>query len=447
MEQRIKQRGHLKAPGNWINDPNGFIYYGGKYHLFYQYFPYGPVWGTMHWGHAVSENLVDWEHVGISLFPTKYGDQNGCFSGSAVEHEGKMVIFYTGVHYHEADPENIHLNLHDNFEACQMRIVSEDGMHFDNFNGKQVVIWPITDRKMGDWTHTRDPKVWKGENGWYMVLGSRSEEGRGKLLFYRSEDLENWTYVNDVSKGDGWGWMWECPDYFKTEGGQVLVFSPMRFLKDGKWEENQAICMAVDFQEDGCEMKLPEQYQYLDYGLDLYAPQSTMDQEGRRILVAWLRMPKAVEQEGETPWSGMFCLPRVVEVKNGHIYFRVHPNVRKKYSRPMEDVKEAGRDGYRVRLRILDDGCVNVGGYRITRRGNRIRTDRTEVFCKGEDYRMVFETPEVKEGDWLDIYVDDHMVEVYINDGEYVITNAVYGIKRELHISGGEDIELFGMEE
>lgn len=69
MEQNIKQIGHLKAPGNWMNDPNGFIYYKGKYHLFYQYFPYGTVWGTMHWGHAISDDLVNWEHQGIALFP------------------------------------------------------------------------------------------------------------------------------------------------------------------------------------------------------------------------------------------------------------------------------------------------------------------------------------------------------------------------------------------
>lgn len=76
---------HLKSPANWINDPNGFIYYKGKYHLFYQHFPYAPIWGTMHWGHAVSEDLVHWEHKKIALFPTKSYDRNGVFSGSAMK--------------------------------------------------------------------------------------------------------------------------------------------------------------------------------------------------------------------------------------------------------------------------------------------------------------------------------------------------------------------------
>ena len=98
---------HLKSPSNWINDPNGFIYYKGKYHLFYQHFPYAPVWGRMHWGHAVSDDLVTWEHKGIALYPTKKNDRSGCFSGSAVEHDGKMYIFYTGINYREEDPENI----------------------------------------------------------------------------------------------------------------------------------------------------------------------------------------------------------------------------------------------------------------------------------------------------------------------------------------------------
>ena len=89
-----QHRLHLKAPDNWINDPNGFIYYKGQYHLFYQYFPYGPRWGTMHWGHAVSQDLVSWEHKGLALYPTIHGDQNGCFSGSAVEEEGKLYLVY-----------------------------------------------------------------------------------------------------------------------------------------------------------------------------------------------------------------------------------------------------------------------------------------------------------------------------------------------------------------
>ena len=284
---------HLKSPGNWINDPNGFIYYKGKYHLFYQNFPYAPVWGTMHWGHAVSEDLVSWEHREIALFPSKAEDQNGCFSGSAVELDGKLYLFYTGVHYEKPDPENIHLCLDEQYAASQMLLCSEDGFYFDNFGRKRVVIPAIEDKSIGDRANTRDPKVWRGKDAWYMVLGTRSEDNRGSLLFYKSTNLTEWIYVNRASK-EGFGWMWECPDYFETEGGKVLLLSPLGMPGDGKEKAEQTICALVAFEEETCTMAIPDTYQFLDYGLDLYAAQSTVDADGRRILTAWLRMPEPV---------------------------------------------------------------------------------------------------------------------------------------------------------
>ncbi len=435
----MKQKLHLKAPGNWINDPNGFIYYKGIYHLFYQHFPYGPQWGTMHWGHAVSKDLVHWEHKGIALFPTIYEDRNGCFSGSAVEKDGKMHLFYTGVHYLETNPENIHLCSNEQFESAQLHISSEDGFRFDNFQGKQVVIPVITDNKTGDRTHTRDPKVWHGKNGWYMVIGSTVKEKTGRLLFYRSEDLSKWTYVNQVSKEKDFGWMWECPDYFETEKGKILIFSPMGLMKDGKLHENQAVCCPVDFDEETCTMKIPDTYQFLDYGLDLYAPQSTVDENGQRIITAWLRMPEPVDGK----WNGMFCMPRVVEVKSGHIYFRLHPNLKKAYHKKITSPEQADEAGYSIHLDLKEGKSICAGGYRISRKNGKICTDRSKVFPESEQYRMEFETPEIKEGFHLDIYVDRNMIEIYVNDGEYVISNVVYGLNREILTDSETEYSLF----
>ncbi|MGN1166486.1 MAG: glycoside hydrolase family 32 protein [Lachnospiraceae bacterium] len=433
---------HLKAPGNWINDPNGFIYYKGEYHLFYQYFPYAPRWGTMHWGHAVSKDLVSWKHKGVALFPTKHDDQNGCFSGSAIEYNGKMYVYYTGVRYDTPDPDNIHMALHDQFVSSQMMIVSDDGFSFDNFNSKKTIISPIEDEKVGDKAHTRDPKVWRGKDAWYMLLGSKGEDENGKILIYKSEDLKEWTFVNSASKKMQFGNMWECPDYFETEGEKILVFSPMKFLNDGKNYADHAVCMKVEFDEDTCKMILPEKYQFLDYGLDLYAPQSTVDEEGRRVIIAWMRMPEAVEGK----WNGMFCIPRVVEVKNGHIYFRVHPNVENRFTRQIQDVKEANQAGYKVSFDIEDGETVDIGGYKISRKGNKIYTDRSEVFVRQSDYRTQFESPEVREGYHLDVYVDSNLIEVFINNGEYVISNIVYGLKQEINTECEEKLEIVTVE-
>lgn len=435
----MKQKIHLKAPENWINDPNGFIYYKGYYHLFYQYFPYGTMWGTMHWGHAVSKDLVNWEHKGIALFPSRYEDQNGCFSGSAVEKDGKIHLFYTGVRYEAVNPENIHLYLDGKFEASQLTISSEDGFNFDNFHGKQVIIPALTDERIGDRTNTRDPKVWHGSDAWYMVLGSTGKEECGKLLFYRSEDLSNWSYVNQASKGNKLGWMWECPDYFEIGADKVLVFSPMSLIKDAKRYPDQTICTCVNFDEKSCEMEIPDTYQFIDYGMDLYAPQSTVDKEGRRVFVAWLRMPEAVDGK----WIGMFCMPRVVEVKKGHIYFRLHPDLKAAFCKRIKSATEADENGYCVSLDLQEGSFISVGGYRISRENGKIVADRTKVFPNLTEYHTKFETPEIKEGTHLDIYVDKNLIEVYVNDGEYVVSNAVYNLGQEIETDLETEYTLF----
>lgn len=434
---------HLRAPKGWINDPNGFIYYKGNYHLFYQYFPYAARWGTMHWGHAISRDLVHWEHQEIALFPTKYEDQNGCFSGSAIEYEDCLYLFYTGVHYDKIDPENIHLALDDEFASAQLMITSEDGIHFDNFYDKRVIIPPITDTGIGHRTHARDPKVWRGKDAWYLVIGSSTQEHKGELVFYRSRNLTDWEFVNTASSEKVPGWMWECPDYFQTEGGEVLLISPMGIPTEGTDEKNHAICMKVHLGETSCEMEFAPDFQYLDYGLDLYAPQTTTDAQGRRVLVAWLRMPKPMDENQ----IGMFCIPRIVEVKDGHIYFRVHPDVEKMYTKKITHASQADDAGYRVSFDIRDGESICIGGYRIFRQGNRICTDRSAVFPEQTNFQMRSETPELKGGFHLDVYVDRNLIEVYINSGEYVISHAVYGLTDEIESSGVTKMEICTLQE
>ncbi len=429
---------HLKAPGCWINDPNGFIYFQGMYHLFYQCFPYSTQWGRMHWGHAVSRDLVTWEHKGIALYPTKINDRSGCFSGSAVEHNGKLYLFYTGVNYTEEDPDNINCCINDTFTAAQMRITSEDGFHFDNIRDKITVIPPIEDQSIGCKNHTRDPKVWRGKDAWYMILGSTAEK-EGRVLLYRSGDLEHWTFQS-FAEHHGWGWGWECPDYFEVENQGVLIFSPMEFLKTEKLYRAVAICTLAQFDETVCEMKIPDSYQMLDYGLDLYAPQSTIDAQGRRIVIAWARMPEAVEGK----WNGMFCMPRVVEVKGDHVYFRPHPDVAGRFTRPIQDPSEAGKGGYLLRTELSEGEVFSIGGYALQYRDGKFCADRSAVFAGHDEIQCRFETPRLHNGCHLAIYVDSNLIEVYVNDGEYVLTNVVYGLSNEIR---GDRYVLFAIED
>lgn len=173
--------------------------------------------------------------------------------------------------------------------------------------------------------------------------------------------------------------------------------------------------------------------------MDLYAPQTTLDKEGRRTMIAWVRMPKVTE-EG---WIGMFCSPRVVEAEGGHVYFRLHPNVRQAYSRKAADVCEIGKDGYMVVVDLEDGEELEIGGYRIFREGNRVCTDRSRVYPGFAGAHLRSETPELKDGCHLEVIVDEHFIEVFINDGEYVISNAVYGLKNEIRYQGRGEAELW----
>lgn len=419
---------HLRAPGNWINDPNGFIYYQGKYHLFYQYFPYGTEWGTMHWGHGVSGDLVHWEHLGVALFPTKGYDRNGVFSGSALEKDGELYLYYSAVRYLEIDEEDIHRAKHDNYETSQAMVVSGDGFHFDNWKDKRQIIPVIEDEEIADRTHTRDPKVWFDQGEYFMLLGSTRGRQSGRAVIFKSLDGKNWQYKNQC-ECQWFGRILECPDLFRTGDSYVFMGSPMYIVEGGTGYEHHAVCALAEFDRQTCDLKLSQKFQYVDYGMDLYAPQTNTDRDGRRVMIAWMRMARAVEGEDRKPWIGMMCLPRVIEVEQGHICFRVHPEVEQYFG---EETADRGCIAMKKPCRILtelDEGeSLDIGGYRIRVEQGYVKADRTRVFPDSEGYSLVGSTPEPLERHSLDVFVEPNLIEIFINDGQYVISHVVYGL-------------------
>lgn len=301
QQGEMRQHYHFMPQTGWMNDPNGLIYFGGNYHCFYQYNPYSGFWDCMHWGHAVSEDLLHWTYLPLALAPSEpYDDhmKGGCFSGSAVEHEGKLFVIYTGA-----------TNQGDGPVQAQCVAFSEDGIHFEKYAGNPVVTAPEGVRK----DMFRDPKVWKHDGSFYMVCGA-SRNGMGQALLFKSADLFHWTFVNVLAESRGeWGHMWECPDFFQLGDRYVLTFSPMGC------GEHTAVYLVGDLDYDTGKFVWDRSGE-IDWGMDYYAPQSFQAPDGRRIILGWANewewMPfwkdwGPTYREG---WCGFFTVPREVRL-------------------------------------------------------------------------------------------------------------------------------------
>lgn len=306
-----RQNMHLCSPVGWLNDPNGFIYYKGEYHLFYQFYPYGPHWSSMHWGHVKSKDLITWEHLPVALAPSESYDDDqdgGCFSGTTIEKDGKLYAFYTGV-------------VHRDGEVIQTQNLafSEDGIHFEKYKNNPIIEmdYPGATPEM-----FRDPKVWKHGDAYHMIVGT-AISGKGNALYYRSDDLLNWKTIGPIMNySDDLGFMWECPDIFEVDGKYVLLFSPMGM-------EGATTLYFVGEMNYETGTFTPEYHEVMDYGFDFYAPQSIKDHKGRRLMIAWQNgwewMPwwNGFGPVSEIDnWCGSLSLPREVTLKENKLHFK-----------------------------------------------------------------------------------------------------------------------------
>lgn len=436
---------HFIPTQHWMNDPNGFIYYHGYYHLFYQYFPYENAWGTMHWGHKISKDLVTWKDLGIALYPSKPFDKNGVFSGSALVIDDQMYLYYTGVVYDEILGDDIHRQAKDGFHACQALLVSPDGLHFDN-KQKQVVV-PCFEKnsQCGHRIHTRDPKVWKENDIYYMILGCKytkeqASDTTGEILLYQSQDGIHFDFLSTMEDGEI-GNMWECPDYFVVDDQGILTISPEHFYpKDEKNPHytNVAVYMPVHFNSKDGKMHITGTCELVDLGEDIYATQTNLDENGQRTMIGWMRMPIP---EADQEWIGMMALPRLLHYQDGHLVTQVHPNIAAAFTQACGDFHAK-----KARKMIVDlnrSGAIDIGGYKIVyQEDGRLVTDRSLVFPEKTGIATKFETPILDECH-LEIYTDLHIIEIFINGGRYVLSNIVYNLKNDLKFENIKRFEIY----
>ena len=423
---------HVASSGGWINDPNGFCYYNGEYHLFYQYHPHSAQWGPMHWGHVSSEDLVHWNHLPIALAPIEEYEREGCFSGSAIEKDGKLYLIYTG-----NNPDG----------QVQTIAESEDGVHFKKFTDV-VIAAPESEEIFG--RDFRDPKVWYNaeDEKYYMVVGSRVPDNlRGQVLLFESENLIDWKFKNIMAQGKGnQGFMWECPNFANIEGYDVLIISPQGVKRElnkymnvfqsgyfiGKLNYETGVYSHGDFE-------------LLDYGFDFYAPQITEVADGRTIMIGWADMWYSRMPEETDGWAGMMTIPREIHVKGGKVFTTPlkeleilrtsetsYSNLNLYKTTKLEGVcGEAGElildidltetEEFEIYLRASKDQKT-VLSYNKALELFKINRDESGADIKGERQCPVPAADKMK----LQIFIDRSSVEVFINDGEKVMTTRIY---------------------
>lgn len=300
-DAKMRQRYHFMGEQGWINDPNGLIFFRGRYHFFYQVNPFDSYWGTIYWGHAVSDDLLHWEYLPIALAPSEpydYCDRGGCFSGTAIEWENRLYLVYTGT-----------TKIGEQFIQRQCLAWSDDGIHFEKYEGNPILTTPP-----GVTMHNfRDPKVWRHGDWFYLACGAEKNK-RAQLLLYRSVNLKDWEFVNVMFESRGeYGYMFECPDFFQLGGMDILTLSPMG-------AGDRTVVYLVGRMDYGTGKFYTVHSGEIDWGLDYYAPQSFQDANGRRIMIAWGNawdwMPwwrdwGPTYKEG---WCGFYCIPREVRL-------------------------------------------------------------------------------------------------------------------------------------
>lgn len=257
---RWSTRFHIMPPVGWLNDPNGLCYYNGDYHFFFQYAPFDAKGGLKFWGHMKSRDMLHWTYEGVPLFPDSPYDCHGVYSGSAFTEDGQMELFYTGNVKLDGDYDYVS----DGREANVIYTASQDGIHF---TAKKCLLTSADYPE--DYTrHVRDPKVFRENGRYYMLLGGRKKNDAGAALLYESADKMHWTLKEEFQTADTFGYMWECPDLFSLDENKVLSVSPQGLAREAFKNQNvyqSGYFLLKDGKTPGADM-----FVEWDMGFDFY---------------------------------------------------------------------------------------------------------------------------------------------------------------------------------
>ncbi len=435
--EAYRQKFHIMPPVGWLNDPNGLCYFKGEYHVFFQYAPFNPKGGLKTWAHYTSKNLIDWQYRGVAFVPDSPYDCHGVYSGSAFVEGDTMHLFYTGNVKYDGDYDYIN----NGREAYTMKSESVDGV---NFMPKKCLM-SLSDMPKDYTCHIRDPKVYKENDEYLMVLGGRKKGDRGAVLVYSSNNIEDWKFKKEIMSDKPFGYMWECPDILKFGDKEFLSMCPQGLTREEYRFQNVYQSGYALIEND--EIKV-DNFKEWDYGFDFYAPQTFTDENGRVILIGWMGVPDT-ENEYTNPttnrgWQHNLTLLREIKYSDGKLLqypVTEFNNLRKEKFEIKSDVKnifkgrcfdcEIKEIKYKVDICICEDVNFNwnegIATLSLTEKTGCGRKTRKAKIENVNNVRIV---------------TDVSSIEIFVNDGEYVFTTRFYPEVNEYSITVSSDAEI-----
>ena len=424
---------HFTPFMSWMNDPNGMCKIGDEYHIFYQFYPNGTEWGPMHWGHAVSKDLMKWRHLPVFNHPEQnlesLGATGGAFSGTAFKNaQGKIDFFYT-----ERLPA---YDLYKDYIEIQKKA------QFDRSRTKAENVRVVVDSKPKEvGCDIRDPKVWfDEESGCYRMLLGSVHDGDPAVLLYVSSDSEQWQYDSVLYKADpkfalGNGRCVECPDFFPLGDKWVLIIGIVGYQQPETKRDNLLYAITGNFT-NGKFIPDDKPMQVLDFATEYYALQTFYDGE-RQIGIAWL-YNWAMKKPIKSVYNGEMSIPKVLSLNDaGDVTMRPIPEI-EEYITSSESylIQESktiflnDEPALRVRatfernapfiIKFLNEDKDFI---QLSYDGNIARIEDTQPI--EADYRA-----EVSNIDTVEILIDSGVFEVFINDGDICGTKRNYKISR-----------------
>lgn len=429
---------HIQPTSGLLNDPNGFSYFNGQWHLFYQFYPFGPVHGLKSWYHLTSSNLIDWQEEGYGLLPTNEHDSHGVYSGTALPVGDQLFLAYTG-----------NVRTED-----WSRLSYQLGAWMDKEQKIQKIDTPLIPAPpIGYTQHFRDPQIIPYQNGYLLLIGAQNQAEEGKVLVYQGDSLTDWQFLGELAFTDhSLGFMVECPNLVFINDQPLLLFCPQGMEKDELTYGNiypNTFVTGDAFDVDDLSLTNPSPIQNLDDGFDLYATQAFNAPDGRVLSVGWAGLPELEYPTDAEGWAHCLSLVRELDLQEGQLYqrpAREHQDLRQRQTPFQSTIQELQsliednqQNAYELEWTIsanskgtlhlfADPENKHSLALHFDTKNGKIVLDRSRVSLPINPAFGTTRSVSLSAGQplHLQIFVDQSICEIFVNDGRHVFTSRVF---------------------